>query len=218
MFGCLGRIGCLVLAVLIAGAAWLTRDAWYPRIRARVVATTPPAAARWEPLTPEGAARARAALESLTRKNGPVFVNVNPADLAALVLDSVVHGFSPGATGAEVLSRDDHLYLRAQVSVADLGGPGSLGPLSSLVAGKQEFTVRGRLEAVRPGWAQFRVDEIALKELKLPSAVIAKLVGRIATKDRDAATPADAIPLRIPREIADVRTGKGRITLYKNVP
>jgi hypothetical protein len=219
MFSCLGRLGCLVIALVIAAAAWFTRDSWYPRVRARFVAAPPAAAsANWEPLTPEAAARGRTAFESLLKKNGPVFVNLTAGEFASFVLDDVVHGFSPGATEAEALTRDDRLYLRAQVSVADLGGPKTLGPLSSLVEGKQEFTVRGRIEVLRPGLAQFRVDEVALKDLKLPTAIIVKLIARVAIKDRDSTVADDAIPIRVARELADVRIGKGRVTLYKNVP
>ena len=219
MFSCLGRLGCLAVAALIVVGGWFTRDSWYPKVRARFVSTPPPSgAARWEPLSPEGAARGRAAFEALSRRNGPVFVNVSAADFASAVLDEALHGLSPAATQAEALARDDRLYLRAQVSVADLGGPKTLGPLSGIVEGKQELTVRGRIEVLRSGRAQFRVDELALKELKLPSAVISRVLARVAMKDRDAATSNDAIPLVVSRDLADVRIGKGRVTLYKNVP
>jgi hypothetical protein len=219
MFSCLGRLGCLLAAVLLVAVAWFTHDAWYPKLRARLGAAPPPlSAATWEPLTAAGALRGRAAFDSLLRKNGPVFVNLTAGDFASFVLDEVLHGFSPAATQAEALARDDRLYLRAQVSVADLGGPQTFGPLSGLVEGKQELTVRGRVEVLSPGRAQFRIDQVAFKDLKLPSAIIAKLVARVASKDRDSTVADDAIPVRVARELADVRIGKGRVTLYKNVP
>jgi hypothetical protein len=219
MFSCLGRLVSLALLLLVAAAGWLTRDTWLPKLRARFVATPPPvAASQWEPLTPEGAARGRTAFDRLTEKNGPVYVNLAAGDFAAAVLDSLVHGFSAAATDAEALARDDHLYLRAQVSVADLGGPNVLGPLTGAVSARQQLTVRGRIEMLKSGRAQFRVDEIALGELKLPAAVIPRLASRIGVKDRDAAIAADGIPFHVPRTLADVRVGKGRVTLYKNVP
>lgn len=219
MFGCIGRLGCLFVIAVLGAAGWYTQDAWLPKVRARFTSSPPPVSASgWEPLTAEGAARGRAAVEKLTRKDGPVYVNVGAGDLAAFVLDSVLHGFSPAATGAVALARDDRLYLRAQVSVADLGGPGMLGPLSSVLDGKQEFTIRGRLEVLGPGRAQFRVEEIDLKELRLPSAAIPRLVGRIAAKSRDSTIAADAIPVRVPMDLADVRVGNGRVTLYKALP
>ena len=138
MFGCLGRLGCLVLIVLAAAVGWLTQDSWLPKLKVRVMSSEPRAtasAAKWEPLTPAGADRARAAVAKLSEKNGPVYVNIGAGDLAAFVLDSILHGFSPAASNAEAMARDDHLYLRAQVSVADLGGPKTLGPLSGLLEG-----------------------------------------------------------------------------------
>jgi hypothetical protein len=220
MFGCLGRLGCLIVLVLAAAVGWFTQDSWLPRVKARLM-SVPPATtstAKWEPLTAAGADRARAAVAKLSLKNGPVYVNIAAGDLAAFVLDSVLHGFSPTATNAEAMARDDHLYLRAQVSVADLGGPKTLGPLSGMLEGKQELSLRGRLEVLKPGRAQFRVDQVALKELKLPAAMIAQLVGRIGIRGRDSSVAGDAIPVRVPAELADVRVGKGRVTLYKAVP
>jgi hypothetical protein len=64
----------------------------------------------------------------------------------------------------------------------------------------------------------FHVDQIALKEMQLPSALIEKIVSRIRRNERDASTPRDAIPVRVPRELADVRVTKGHVVLYKSVP
>jgi hypothetical protein len=219
MFSFLSKLGCLFVVLVFAALAWLTQDAWLPKVRARFTAA-PPAVeeAKWEPLTAEGAARGRAAFEQLTEKNGPVYLNVSAGDFASFVLDSVMHGFGKGATGAEAIVRDDRLYLRAEVNVSDFGGPNALGPLSGMVNGRQELTVGGRLEVLKPGHAQFRVDEIAIGALKLPGAVIPKLITRIAMKERDGTIVTDAFPVRVPRTLGDVRVGKGRVTLYKNVP
>ena len=220
MFGCLGRLGCLLILALAAAVGWFTHDLWWPRVRGYVIATPPRATstAAWEPLTAAGAERGRAAVARLTSKTGPVYVNVGAGDLAAFVLDSVVHGFSPAATGAQAMARDERIYLRAMVSVADLGGPTTLGPLSDLVSGKQQMTVRGRLEVLKPGHAQFVVDEISLGELKLPSAAIPKLVGRLKLAARDSSIASGAIPVLVPRELGDVRIARGHVTLYKVVP
>jgi hypothetical protein len=219
MFSCLGKLGCLVVVLALAALAWLTQDAWLPKLRARL-ATAPPAVAeaKWEPLTAEGAARGRAAFEKLTEKSGPVYLNVSAGDFASFVLDSVVHGFGKGAAGVEAIVRDDRLYLRAEVNVSDFAGPNALGPLSGVVYGRQELTVRGRFEVLKPGHAQFRVDEISIGELKLPGALIPKLIARIAMNERGGTIAADALPVRVPRTLGDVRVGKGHVTLYKNVP
>jgi hypothetical protein len=219
MFGCLGRIGCFLMLALLGAVGWFTHDSWYPRLRARFGVSTPStSASKWEPLTPEGSARARLAVGRLSKRDGPVYVDVAAGDLAAYALDPALRELSRESTGAAALARDDHLYLRATVNVADLADARSLGPLSSMIGGRQEITVRGRLEVASPGHALFRVDEIALKELKLPAALIEKIVSRLQPQDRDTLTPADAIPLRVPRELADFRVAKGHVVLYKSVP
>ncbi len=222
MFGCLGRLGCLLVIVIVGAVAWFTHDSWYPTLRQRMGYPLPAVASvaspKWEPLTAEGSARARLAVAKLSAKNGPVFVDVAAGDLAAYALDPALRELSRDSVSAEALARDEHLSVRAMVNVADLADAKALGPLTSMIGGKQEITVRGRLEVVSPGHAQFRVDEMSLKDLKLPKALIENIVGRVRTKERDARTPKDAIPVLVPRELADVRVAKGHVVLYKSVP
>jgi hypothetical protein len=222
MFGCLGRLGCLLLLVLAGAVGWFTRDSWYPALRHRVEGTPAAAAAtapeKWEALTPEGAARARLALGKLATRSGPVYVDVAAGDLAAYALDPALRELSHDSVGAEAVARDDHISVRAMVDVAELGDAKALGPLGAVLRGRQEITVRGTLEVTSPGHALFHVDQVAIKELQLPKALIEKLIGRLQVKDRDATTPADAIPVHVPRELADVRIAKGHVVLYKTIP
>jgi hypothetical protein len=221
MFGCIGRLGCLMVLAVAGAIAWFTHDAWYPRVYRRLVGSAPVATAmaiKWEPLTAEGSTRARLAVGQLSSRDGPVYVNVPAGDFAAYALDPALRELRHDSVGAEARVRDDRLYVRGMVNVADLVDAKSLGPLSSVIGGRQEITVRGRIEVLSPGHALFHVDQIALKEMQLPSALIEKIVGRIRTNDRDATTPADAIPVRVPRELADVRITKGHVVLYKSVP
>jgi hypothetical protein len=221
MFGCLGRLGCLLILALAAAVGWFTHDTWYPKLRERLGGPKPvvsASSAKWEPLTAEGSARARLAVAKLSAKNGPVYVDVPVGDLAAYALDPALRDLRSDSVGAEALARDDRLYVRAKVDLAQLIDVKALGPLSSVVGGKQEITVRGRLEVVSPGHAQFRVDQIALKELQLPEALIENIVGRIRSKDRTTGTPKNAIPVHVPLELADVRIAKGHVVLYKSVP
>jgi hypothetical protein len=57
-----------------------------------------------------------------------------------------------------------------------------------------------------------------LKELQLPEALIEEIVGHVRKQDRTATTPKNAIPVRVPPELADVRIAKGHVVLYKTVP
>lgn len=227
MFGCIWRLGCLLVLAACAAVAWFTRDAWLPAARRRLhlappaataPAVTPVAAAKWEPLTPEGAARTRDAIATLQRRSGRVYVDVAAGDLAAYAIGPAIRELSHDSTGAEALARDERLYVRAMVNVADLADATALGPLATMLNGRQEVTVRGRLEVVGSGRAEFLVDEIAFKELQLPSALIDKIVSRLQVKGRTAGTPKNAIRFTIPRELADVRIARGHVVLYKSVP
>jgi hypothetical protein len=227
MFGCIWRLGCLIVLGACAAAAWLTRDAWLPAARKRLhmapapataPAVTAASAAKWEPLTPEGAARARDAIATLQSRSGRVYVDVAAGDLAAYAIGPAIRELSHDTTGAEALARDERLYVRATANVADLADATALGPLGTVLNGRQEVTVRGRLEVIGTGRAEFLVDEIAFRELQLPSALIDKIVSRLQVKGRTAGTPKNAIRFTIPRELADVRIAKGHVVLYKSVP
>ena len=227
MFGCIWRLGCLLVLAACAAVGWFTRDSWYPQLRHRLhlppLAASAPAvaaapAAKWEPLTADGAARARAAIATLSNRSGRVYADVGAGDFAAYTIGSAIRELSHDSTGAEALARDEHLYVRAMVNVADLADATALGPLGTMLTGKQEVTVRGKLEVISTGHAQFIVDQIAFKELQLPTALIEKIVSRVDARERTASMPKNAIPVTIPRELADVRVAKGHVVLYKSVP
>jgi hypothetical protein len=218
MFGCLGRLGCLIFLAICAVILWFTHDSWYPKLRERFYQHPVVAAAKWEPLTPEGAARARVAIDKLSQKNGPVYVDVAAGDLAAFALDSALHGLSHTESDAAALARDDELSVRAMVDIADLGDTKALGPLGSVLNGKQEITVRGKLDVITPGHAEFRVDQVKIKDLPLPEPLIAKIVAKVHAQNHDTTTSATAIGVRVPRQLADVRIAKGHVVLYKAVP
>ncbi len=221
MFGCIGRLGCLLVLAVGAAIAWFTHDSWYPKLRARLggpPVTISAMSPKWEPLTPEGMARARLEVTKLSSKNGPVYIDVGAGDLAAYALTAALRDISIDYSGAEALARDDRLSVRATVNVADLGDAKGLGPLANLLGGKQQITVRGTLVVVSPSHAQFLVDQVMLKELKLPGPLVENLVQRLQKNERNASTPKNAIPFRVPRELADVRIAKGHVVLYKAVP
>ena len=98
MFSCLGRLGCLFL-ILVAGAyAYLTRDRWIARVTGGTDSTT----VTWQPVTDPGAKEAEQALAALQRKDGPAYVTMSAAELAALMVESTGHrnGPRPGARQA----------------------------------------------------------------------------------------------------------------------
>ena len=53
--GCIARIGCLILLVLLAIGAWFTRDRWLSKVPGNTTAVS--TAPVWEPLTPAAGAK-----------------------------------------------------------------------------------------------------------------------------------------------------------------
>jgi hypothetical protein len=207
------RFGFLVLVFLAGGAVFL----WLYLERPRHAAESTSAAPVWEPLTPEGADRARTSVQLLSRSSGPVFTNIGGADLAAYIFDELSKQLPPSSQELEAAVIDDRLHVRALVKISDFGGSGSLGPLAAMLGDREPVEFGGTLELVRPGLAQYRVKVLRLRELSVPSRMIPRLLQRVARGSRPPGLGEDGLPLEIPAFIADVRIGQGRVTLYKSI-
>lgn len=218
--GCLRGLGCLVLAVVIAAAAWWFRADWLPLLHkgaASAGVSDSASTVVWEPVTPAGAARAKEAVARLGARSGPVFTNLSPADLTGYVLSELTKQLPPSARGIEAAVIGRQLWVRAQVRLADFGGPGELGPLGSLFGDAEPVVFGGTLDIVNPGLAVFRVKELRIRDMSVPSPMIPRLLRRVERGTRPPGLAEDALPLLVPDYIADVRIQNGKITLYKTV-
>ena len=218
MFGCLGRLGCLALVAVIAVGGWFTRPYWYPRVRSMVVATPPADTIAWTPITPEAAAVGTRAAERLAAKNGPVYASLTAAEFVAWQLTPAMKILGSAAAKPEASVQGEVLLVRASVAVSELGDPKSLGPLASMLDGRQPVLIGGRLSMLKPGLLGFQVTQMTVNELRLPSALIDRIVRRIAVKQRTDSLAPDVIAIPVPEVVADVRISKGKIVLYKAVP
>lgn len=218
--GCMRKIGCFVVLLCIAILAWLVRDRWLPYLdRSRDQDTASVSTAPvWEPLTEEGANRAREQIASLESSRGPVFVNIRPGDVAAHLLQSLARVLPPNAEDARAAVIGDEIHIKAWVRLADLGGANALGALAGLLAERDTVQFGGRFEVVRPGLAQFHVTTARIGNLNIPARVIPRLVRQMGRGTRPEGLADDALPLEVPAYIADVRAARGRLTLYKNTP
>lgn len=216
MFGCLGRLGCLVIALALAAAGWYWRATWIPKARALVKAEVPALADQtWAPITSAGGERTLAAMQRLSGRSGPSYVNVSAADLASYLLGSALARVAESDSAPEAAVIDGKLFVRTRVKIADLGGAQALGPLASLFGSSEQVVIGGLLEPVRDGLAQYRLTDVSVKELKVPRAAMAKLVARWGRTVRPAGVASDALPLELPPFVADLRVSNGKITLYK---
>jgi len=216
--GCLRSIGCLALVVVGAAAAWWFRADWLPLLHG---GNRPEAAAPvtvvWQPVTPEGAERAKDAVAKLGSRSGAVFANLPPGDLTAYILAELRKQLPPSAHDIEAAVIDQQLWVRAQVRLSDFGGPGELGPLGSFFGDAETVMFGGTLAIVNPGLAVYRVKELRIRDMSVPSPMIPKLLRRVEHGSRPPGLADDALPMLVPRYIADVRVQNGKITLYKTI-
>ena len=215
MFGCLGRLVVLVVLLAAGVGAYVTRSRWEPTVRERLgIRPRRVSSATWTPITAEGAARIRSALESLRRPSGPAFVSVQPGDLVAYAIEPVLQRLATDSAPPAARSAQNMLTVRGAVSMSDIGGAAALGALAGVLEGTQRIELTGRVEVPQPGRAVFIVTRIALGDLTLPSAVIGRVVQQIAPRT-DKTQVEEGIALKLPAEVADIRFTIGRVTLYK---
>ena len=208
------KIGCLVVLLVGAFAGWMLRDRFFTGTRPAPAAT----AETWERLSPEGSARMRAALVTLQKPRGPVFVTVRPADLASYVYEQLSKQLPPSADSVEAAAFGDRMYIRASVKPSDFGGGDVLGPLAGFLADRERMQFGGTFHIINPQLAEFRVQEIRFREFPVPTGAIPRLLKRVEHGARPAGVSEDGLPLVIPPYIGDVRTEPGKVTLYKSTP
>ena len=216
--GCIRKLGCLALLIILAAGAFFYRDKLFGKRRPARSADTTVAGPVWEPLTPERAERARAAIAALSKPTGPVFVNLSAAEVASFVFITLSRQLPPSADSIEAAAIGDRLYVRASVKLTDLGGTSVLGPLGGFLNDRERMMFGGNFEVVRPGLSQFRMRELKLRDLAIPSRIIPSIVRKIGKGTRPEGIAEDALPLVTPKYIGDVRVLKGKVTLYKTVP
>lgn len=220
MFSCLGRLGCfaVILLVLAGIVGWFTQDVWMPKVRARAGLAPAVSTVRWEPVKTDGAGRGRDALAQLRSKNGPVFVQVRPADLAAYAISAAPGKAIEGIKQLESRAEGDRVYFRGVVNTAELGAAAKSGPLAGvmdgMLRGDQQLTIGGRVEIPSPGHGVFHIDDVRIGELRLPAGAVRKLIAHYAGSAESNGGESFTFPL--PTEIGDVRVQKGQITLYKS--
>lgn len=213
--GCFARLGCLVVLVLLAIVGWLTRDRWLPTVREKL-GGEPRAVSLWEPLSDDRAERARQSLDRLSRPTGPVFANLTGAEAASFIYKALVRQLPRSADSVEAAVLGDELALRASVELRDLGGQRALGPLAGFLGDRERVQFGGTFAVVRPGLAEFQIREIKVRDFSVPRALVPRLIRQMGRGSRPEGVSPDALPLEIPRYIADIRIAKGKVTVYKN--
>ena len=211
--GCIARLGCLVLLACLAVAGWLTRDRWMHKLTGRpaTVSTAPV----WQPLSPAAGARGKRAIDDLSSSSGPVFKNLTASEVASYVFQTVARTIPASADSAEAAVIGDALYVRAVLPMREIAGSGVLGPLAGLMNDRERLQLGGSFHVIRPGLSEFEVREVKLRDFKVPSGAIPRLLQQISRGNRPEGVAANALAVTTPRSLADVRIANGHVTLYK---
>lgn len=209
--GCLARLGCLVLLLIAVVVGWITKDRWWPGDREERAS-----APVWEPLTPQGAQRTRTALRRLQQPQGPAFASLTGGDVASYIFLGDAQQIAGFADSAEAAVIDEQLVVRATIPLRAIGALRDLGPLAGLLNDRERVQIAARLQVLEPGRGELTVTDLRVRDLKLPSGLLRRIL--VQRGDSVAAARENALPVRLPRHIADVRVADGRITLYKNTP
>jgi hypothetical protein len=212
------RLGCLVVLLIAGVAAWLTRDRWMDKLpwRTSHVEATSTTSDGWTPLTQAGANRTRDALQKLSAPRGPVFLTLEGSDVVSYIFLQIVKQMPASTDSFAARVDDDHVRLRARMRTADLGGAVT-GVLGKLLGDRERVEMGGTLRVIGKGRAEFRVDDVKIRGVGLPEALISRLVRSVTSGPRAEGLSDTGLPIAIPSYIGDVRVSNGKITLYKNV-
>ncbi len=223
MFGCFRRLGCLVILLVLGVIAWFNRDKLQSVYRR--YAGSPPsvdgsavirAAGGWEPITGDKATRGKRAVESLSNPRGPAFVSLTSGEAASFIFLSIAKQLPAASEDITSSIKDDRLYVRANVALKDFGGAKALGPLGALLGERDTIQLGGTINVLTPGTGEFQVKDIKVGSLSVPGAIIPRLVARIRKGEMPAGIAENALPMKLPPYIGDVRIANGRITVYRS--
>lgn len=175
-------------------------------------------------------------LAPLKRRNGPAYVSLDAGQVAGL-LAPLLRQLPPSSATAQLALDGDQLLLRTAVSLSDFTGQTAIGAVvGKALVGEDTLFIAGPLEPVRPGLAQFRVRELRLRGIDVPTRLIPGIVrslrGAASGSERSADTAVDrkgdsgaarasdalaanALPIPLPTTVSDVRVVNGKLTLYR---
>jgi hypothetical protein len=156
---------------------------------------------------------------TLSTRDGPAFVSLGAADLATLLAIGLPTQLPKSATSLQVAIDEDQVLLRTMLDAKDIAGDGTIGRLLGIaMSGRDSVRLAGTIEPLRPGFAQFRVRALRIKGVNVPPRMIPTVVRALRRGPRTDGLADDALAVRLPRTVADLRITNGRLILYKATP
>jgi hypothetical protein len=220
--GCLRRLGCLVLLVVLAGAAWITSDRWRPLLPTWVPGTLAARAiaadSGWVLVTATGATRAEHSLAALGDRSAMVFASVRPAEFAGYMLMDLAGRLPPDGDSTQAAVIGNQLSVRTSLDIRALGGRDAWGPLVAVFGTRAPLVFSGTFDIVRPGVAEFRIQQLSLHALPVPGPLIPRVLRSVESGPHPMGVAANALLVNVPSYVADIRATGGKILIYKSVP
>lgn len=212
MFGCIRRIGCLVILAIALAVGYY----WYARVPDDdPAAGNAPRAVVWERLSADAGVQARSEIDRLAQPAGAAYVSLGPAQVASYIFLEMANTLPEKAQDLEAAVIGDRLAVRGLVSLADIGGSRILGPLAEMLSDRDTLLLSGTMNVLGTGEGQFVVRELRFGQMRAPSGVIPRIVRQMDPQEDRGPLAPNAIGLPLPPGVGDVRVGGGVVTLYK---
>lgn len=210
--GCLKKLGCLALIVVLLAVGFLGRGLWMPKLRK---AETTAATGGWQPLTQQGAARAQRVLQQLSQDGGPPSVTVPAAELVSYIVQQLSSALPESADSVQAAAINDRICVRAVVKTTDFADKKSLGPLAMMLGEREPVMMCGVINIISPGRGELQVKEFKIRELGIPGPAIPRLIKQMSPAQRPEGLSDDGLPLETPAYIADVAVRNGQVVISK---
>src|SRR4029079_1777502 len=97
----------------------------------------------------------------------------------------------------------------------DFGGSAVLGPLGALIGDRDTIQLGGTIHVLKPGTGEFQVKDVRIGSFPVPNALIPKIIKRMRKGTMPEGIADNALPMKLPDYIGDVRIADEKITVYK---
>jgi len=216
VIGCLRsiayQIGCAVVGLLLVVLAFIYREqvvAVYHKLRGN----PPRSEAVYAMPTDEALREARRLLDRLEERNGPAFVDLSAAHVAALIEDAV-RGAGRSLDSVAVGLLEGEIRVRGSLDMTRLPRDLLPRPLRGMVGSREPVIIGGPMGADSAGRLYLEIVKLDIANLPLPRALIARVM-------REARVPGlegTRVPLPAMRGVGDVRVMPDYVRAYRRAP
>ena len=158
-------------------------------------------------------------LAPLARRDGTAYLSIGAGDVAKLLSRALSAQLPASATAVQVALDSSRLLVRAVVNIAELAGDGTLARvLGTALSGRDTVQLSGTMEMIAPGVALYRVQSASVTGVTIPGPLVPPVMRALRRGPHIDSVPDDALAVRLPASVGDLRINNGRVIVYKTVP